>query len=464
MDDSLSRAVETALGVRPDDDSAENRNTTPSPEPQPAPPVRKKRIDHHLWGTYLLLVMVAVIELFSASIQEVTDGDIFGPIIRHGWFIAAGLVLMIILQQVHYTIIYRLIPAFSLGCIALMIAVKYGGTDINGAVRAIRIGGVPILPAEFMKLGAALGVAWILAKTQMKNCRDVTWVGVGGTVLFMTVCCWLLFEQGLSNTIVTVAICFSMMLVGGMGLRKFFIVLAFFGVCGAGALYVKTKVKENVELSADQKRALELNHESTDVKSADGRGQTWRNRVERHFRGDKYLDTLGPDNQQELLSYVAQAHGGWIGVGPGKSRENARLPLAYSDYVYAIIVEEGGLVGGLIILAVYMWILGRSAKLTVSFRHTMPGTLVMACAFVIVFQALFHMSIVSGVVPVSGQPLPLISKGGISVLATSLAFGVMLSVSRHAARTSDSKAAHRTELEKMPESARSVNPVMTSNV
>ena len=129
-------------------------------------------------------------------------------------------------------------------------------------------------------------------------------------------------------------------------------------------------------------------------------------------------------------------------MGIGRSRENARLPLAFSDYIYAIIIEEMGLFVGLGILACYIWILGRSAKLTVCFKQTLPGVLVMGCAFVIVFQALYHMAIVSGVFPVSGQPLPLISKGGISVLVTSMAFGIMLSCARHAVRTTDLSLIH----------------------
>ena len=119
---------------------------------------------------------------------------------------------------------------------------------------------------------------------------------------------------------------------------------------------------------------------------------------------------------------------------------------------------------GLGILLVYMWILGRSAKLTMQFKMTMPGVLVMGCAFVIVFQALFHMSIVTGVVPVSGQPLPMISKGGISVLATSLAFGVMLSCAKHAARITDTKAEQAKEADILPENARALNPALVSDV
>ena len=217
-------------------------------------------------------------------------------------------------------------------------------------------------------------------------------------------------------------------------------------------------VKHDDAMTPQQELAYTLNKENPTEVAGHGRGQTWRNRVARHFRPDKHLEKFSIDNQQEQLSYIAQAHGGLTGVGIGRSRENARLPLAFSDYIYAIIIEEMGLFVGLGILACYIWILGRSAKLTVCFKQTLPGVLVMGCAFVIVLQAHYHMAIVSGVFPVSGQPLPLISKGGISVLVTSMAFGIMLSCARHAVRTTDTKAELRQEIEMLPEEARSANP------
>lgn len=462
MQDSLSQAVETALGVStatPDEEiyqaaepAPRRRSTANSAEAATEP--RRKHADHHLWGTYLLLVFIAIVELFSASVQDVRDGNIFEPILRHGIFIVVGLVAMLVIQRMHYRHVYACIPLFVLGSICLLVAVALGGHEVNGAVRGIRIAGVPVLPAEFMKLSAALGMAWILSQTQARDRRDVTWGGFVACLLFMFVSCALLFTQGLSNTIVVVAICFSMMFVGGMGLKKFFLALAITGVLGAGAIGIKTMAKDATELTERQRRTFELNHVDVTEGLADGRGETWKQRVRRHFRADKHLDEFNTQNQQELLSYMAQAHGGLFGVGPGKSRENARLPLASLDYIYAIIIEELGLFVGLGILLVYMWILGRSAKLTMQFKQTMPGVLVMGCAFVIVFQALFHMAIVSGLAPVSGQPLPLISKGGISVLATSLAFGVMLSCSKHAARISDTKAEQAKEVAMLPENAR----------
>lgn len=468
MTDSITAATENALAGVSANEHEVDLGSAPDPGHPSEAPERterpKKSIDHHLWGTYILLVIIAIIELFSASIQEVGEGKIFMPVLRHGAFLLLGLVAMLVIQRMHYRYVYACIPFYVLFSIGLMIAVRIFGVEVNGAVRAIRVAGIPILPAEFMKLGAALGMAWILSQTREKGKRDVTWAGLVWSLVFLFVCCGLLFSQGLSNTLVVLAIGFSMMLVGGMGWRKFGIALLITLVIGGVALKVKTSVSEDNKLSDREQLAMMLNHEQLAEGVADGRGETWRSRIKRHFRADKHLEEFNIEHQQEQLSYIAQAHSGIIGVGPGRSRESARLPLAYSDYIFAIIVEELGLAAGLGILCVYMWILGRSAKLTVRFKHSMPGIMTIGCAFVIVFQALFHMAIVTGVFPVSGQPLPLISKGGISVLATSLAFGVMLSASRHATRYTDPTADQRRERESLPENARNDNPMLTGSI
>lgn len=465
MPDSLSAAVETALGTRPQNTE---RTTPESPlGPTDNTVVKpRRRIDYHIWGSYLVLVMVALIELFSASLQEVKDGDIFNPILRHCWFLGGGLVLMLLLQASHYRYIFRCIPIYVVGCLCVMLYVVFGGSSdaINGAMRAINIFGIQVLPAEFMKLGVALGVAWILARFQDKKRKDVTWGGFFACLALLGVCAALLFSQGLSNTIIVVAIGVTMMFVGGMGLKKFGVMLAILAVCGAAAVLYKTRSHEDPQVTERIARINELNHVEEDVTSGVGRGKVWNNRLLNHYRPNKWDEPFMLEHQQEQLSYIAQARGGISGAGVGRSIENARLPLAYSDYVYAIVIEELGLIGGVFVLLCYLWILGRSAKLTLLFKHTMPGVLVMGCAFVIVFQAIYHMAIVSGVIPVSGQPLPLISKGGISVLATSMAFGIMLSASRHAVRITDSKAEQRLEHEILPENAQGLNPVAQQNV
>lgn len=422
----------------------------------------KVRTDHHIWGTYIFIIIVSVIELFSASIQEIKADDIYGPIMRHVVFIGVGLLIMLILQKIHFKYIYGAIPVFVVVSVLLMAYVTVGGTKINGVRRALEFGPITILPAEFLKLSAALGVAWILSRCQMPDRRDVTTKGFVCCLIFIGACCGILVTQGLTNALLVGSIGFSMMLVGGIGWKKFGIAVLVVAAVGGGLVFFMMTHKSDEGPTPRELQIAALNHETTEeLQQSQGlaRGATWNSRISRHFRSDKHLDKITDENKQEQISFIAQAHGGLFGAGIGNSRENARLPLAFSDYIFAIVIEELGLFVGLFLMLSYLWLLGRSARLMMCFKQTMPGILVIGCAFVIVFQALFHMGIVSGFFPVSGQPLPLISKGGTSVIATSIAFGIMLSVSRHAARFNDS-AAVRQELEILPESVQSANPVL----
>ena len=171
----------------------------------------------------------------------------------------------------------------------------------------------------------------------------------------------------------------------------------------------------------------------------------------------KYDEPITSENRQEQYSYMAQANGGLIGNLPGNSRETARLPLAFSDYIFAIVIEDWGFVGGLILLALYLWLLTRAGAIASRCSRVFPALLVMGMAVLIVLQALFHMAIVTGVFPVSGQPLPLISKGGSSILATSIAFGIMLSVSRFAVQ-SNKKREIDAEILTLPADMSAENP------
>ena len=144
----------------------------------------KMRTDQHIWGIYISLLIISVIELFSASSQEVQINDIYGPIIRHARFLAIGLVLMLAIQKFHFKYIYRLTPLYVFGSIMAMLMVLGMGVKVNGAQRAIQFGSIMILPAEFLKLAAALGIAYILSRTQMPGKRDVTTKGVVSSAVF----------------------------------------------------------------------------------------------------------------------------------------------------------------------------------------------------------------------------------------------------------------------------------------
>lgn len=410
--------------------------------------------DKHIWGIYILLCMISIVELYSASSREVNMTStlgVFGPIVRHGAMLGMGFLIIYLMQKIHYRKFIPWIPLFMLLSVGMMIYVMLFGEIVNGARRSFSLLGITIQPSEFLKLSSVLMIAWITSKTQQKG--GVKNKGVIISAFIVMIFGGLLIKQGLTNTLLLMAISLSMMVIGGIEWKKFFTVILIYCACmGVFALFSGGKDKEiNNETATEQ------------VEAADGRQSTWGKRLERYF-GDgkpKYEQEIKGDNRQEMYSYMAQANGGVFGVFPGNSRETARLPLAFSDYIYAIIIEDMGFIGGIAVLILYLWLLGRASSIASRCSRALPALLVIGMAVMIVYQALFHMAIVTGFFPVSGQPLPLISKGGTSILITSIAFGIMLSVSRHAVR-SGKKQDINNEIESLPEDVRADNPTMLS--
>lgn len=394
----------------------------------------KPRRDRQIWGIYILLVVVSLIELYSASSREVVAGNIFGPIVRHAILIFVGFVLMILLQRTHYKRFYNWAYVIVGLCVASAIYTMFFGQVINGARRSFSVLGLfSVQPSELLKFAAALLIARVLCNYRFiyrrgheeedRRYNRKLVLGVAATVLFFGV---LLVSQGLTNTILLMAISLAMMLIGGVRWREFGAILGIYAVLGLG--YGAFKV------------ATSGDHADVNTEQAVAKGQTVdrtgtrMQRISDYFRDDKYNDTITSENRQEQYSYIAQANGGVFGVFPGNSRETARLPLAFSDYIYAIVIEDTGLIGGIVVMALYLWLLARAGRIAMKCKKAFPALLVIGMAVFIVCQALMHMGIVTGFLPVSGQPLPLISKGGSSVIVTSIALGVMLSVSRFAAR------------------------------
>lgn len=430
-------------------------------QPEDLKPEKKPKLkaDKHIWGLYIALCIISIIELYSASSREVASSamGVYGPIVRHCSMLFVGLILMLALQRIHYKWFIPLIPLFAIASALMMVYVMFFGDIINGARRSFSLFGVMIQPAEFLKLSAAMVIALVMSRNQML--RGVKTKGVVICAVTVIIFGGLLFNQGLTNTILLMSISLSMMLIGGVQWKKFGVVLLAYGIIAVGALWLKM---EKAEERADKLKAgIELaqmdGHRNEMVKT--DRSGTWQARIDR-FLGDsipKYDKPITADNRQEMYAYMAQANGGLLGVFPGNSREAARLPLAFSDYIYSIIIEDMGFIGGMFVLILYLWLLARAGAIASRCSRAFPAMLVIGMAVMIVFQALFHMAIVTGVFPVSGQPLPLISKGGSSILITSIAFGVMLSVSRFAVR-SGKKQEIKQEMNTLPEGVRADNP------
>lgn len=441
----------------------DNKYKTTKEEKQPEDVKSEKKpklkADKHIWGLYIALCIISIIELYSASSREVASSamGVYGPIVRHCSMLFVGLILMLALQRIHYKWFIPLIPLFAIASALMMVYVMFFGDIINGARRSFSLFGVMIQPAEFLKLSAAMVIALVMSRNQML--RGVKTKGVVICAITVIIFGGLLFNQGLTNTILLMSISLSMMLIGGVQWKKFGVVLLAYGIIAVGALWLKM---EKAEERADKLKAgIELaqmdGHRNEMVKT--DRSGTWQARIDR-FLGDsipKYDKPITADNRQEMYAYMAQANGGLLGVFPGNSREAARLPLAFSDYIYSIIIEDMGFIGGMFVLILYLWLLARAGAIASRCSRAFPAMLVIGMAVMIVFQALFHMAIVTGVFPVSGQPLPLISKGGSSILITSIAFGIMLSVSRFAVRNGK-KQEIKQEMNTLPEGVRADNP------
>lgn len=418
----------------------------PSSELQKAP---LPKADKYIWAIYIAILVISVIELYSASSREVTASNVFGPLIRHCEMLGLGMVFTIALSRMHYRWLIPITPIFVLITLLLGFYVLFKGDIINGARRSTTLMGIAIQPAELLKLSVVLIIALVMSKNKLK--MGVKTRGVVISAAFVLLCGGLLFSQGLTNTLLLMGISFAMMLIAGVEWKKFGIVLLAYAVMGGGAYMVKSSAKPSyseAELLHIQETGKNFAGEETTI-SRDG---TQQSRISQWLGNDsvpKYDEVITSKNRQEQYSYMAQANGGIIGQLPGNSRETARLPLAFSDYIFAIVVEDWGLLGGLGLLALYLWLLARAGAIASRCSRAFPALLVLGMAVLIVLQALFHMAIVTGVFPVSGQPLPLISKGGSSILATSIAFGIMLSVSRFAVQT-DSRKDINAEIMKLP--------------
>ncbi|MDE6741415.1 MAG: FtsW/RodA/SpoVE family cell cycle protein [Muribaculaceae bacterium] len=392
--------------------------------------------DPYIWGIYLMLVLISIIELYSASAAEVVSTNVYAPLIRHGMFLGIGFVLLYLVQRTHYGYITRFAGLIGvLSWLALAYS-TFMGVEINGAQRAFMLGPFTVQPPEIVKLTVIIWLAAILAKSQKRH--DVKTSGIVSSAIVVAAFGGLLALNGLTNTLLVMVVSVSMFLICGIPLRKILIVIGIYAVL-FGVFYLFTKV---INRSSEFDKVGQT-EEVVDTGGGDHSlgSQTQINRVVRFLRGVHPEDELTDINRQEVMAKLAQARGGIFGKGIGNSRESVRLPLAFSDYIYSIVIEESGLIGGIFLMVLYLLLLARAGYVAYHLSRALPAFLILGCAILIVFQALVHMAIVTGLFPVSGQPLPLISKGGTSVLVMSVAIGIMLSVSRYATRQKEGKSA-----------------------
>lgn len=439
--------------------------------------IAQKHGDPWIWGIYFTLIIISIVESYSASSRMITTASVYAPVIKQCIFLGAGALCVFVLHRWDYNdskFLYVMIPGLALFTIFTLIYVMVAGEVINGAQRVMKVlPGVTLQPAELAKLSIVTVLSYILAKSQ-KN-RDISTGGMIAAGAAVTIYGGLMIRSGMTNTLLLMAISVAMLVIGGARMKKIILLFGAYIIIGGLFFLIKHHNDDTDNVIAEAQTELVANAASTDsmtiasdapgASSGIGRSATWKNRLKAWWYSDSLVyRPIDNKNQQEMFSRMAQAHGGVHGVGIGNSRECSRLPLAFSDYIFSIVIEETGMIGGILLLVLYLWLLARAAMIVQRSTRVLPSLLIIGMASFITLQALFHMAINVGVFPVSGQPLPLISVGGTSIIVISVAFGVMLSVSRTIANYNNKN--NKVDDTILPEGLDAVNPtqILPKNV
>ncbi|TAE39742.1 MAG: cell division protein FtsW [Runella slithyformis] len=371
--------------------------------PQPSPSHIwenfKEWIRRNLKGDIIIWLIVVLLSLGSMLVVYSATGTLAYQhgggypelfLLKHAGYLFVGLFVMWLVHRVNYTYFVRLSRAALFMSIPLLILVKVAGVTINGATRWLAIPGIGITfqPADFARMALIANLAAMLAKRQRV---DYDWQVFTRMILWVGIICFCTALSSTSTAALLGITCFLMLFIGRVPAKYLLVMVLFIGVAGGLGLVFGQRL------------------------------ETAKGRIERFLANDEH---------QARQAIIAVANGGTFGTGPGNSHQRNYLTQAFSDFIYAIIIEEYGLIGGAIVLILYLWLLVRGVKNISLTNRAFGGLLSAGLTLSIVIQAFANMTVAVGLVPVTGQPLPLLSMGGTSILFTCVSLGVVLSVSR----------------------------------
>ena len=412
--------------------------------------------DRYIWGAFIGLCVASILAMFSASgTLTYNSDDIYAPIIKHVTFLFCSAAVVFVVHHIHYKYLRLLgFPLFIVSSLMLIYTLFFG-EKVNDAARWMEIAGIPIQPSELAKLGVIITTSYFLAKGQVE--RGVSNDALKKILIIIITSCLLIFTENFSTAALIGLVAYCMMIIGGVSFNKLGILLAVV-VLFVGSILLTAKV-------LDDKYPDSRNFFMT----AMHRANMWNGRIANFFDGNdipEYEKETNDQNFQEHHAFMAIANSKGIGLGIGNSLERDSLPQAYSDFIYAIILEEWGILGGLGVMALYLSILYRAYQNTRKCTQAFPAFLMMGIAMLIVFQAIINMMVATGVMPVTGQPLPLISRGGTSIVITGIYFGILLSISRYATIDGEGNNDNNNKKEEneIPESISAPNPNLRDSI
>lgn len=410
--------------------------------------------DKVIWMVFFFLCIISTVEVFSAS-SELTykGGNYLTPIIKHMALIVVGFGLMVVTLNINCKYFKLLTPIMLLFAGILLLLVLGLGQSTNGASRWIPIMGVQFQPSEMAKGALVLMTAQILSAMQTdkgadrKAMRYIIQMALPFLVLIGL--------ENLSTAALLAAVIFFMMIIGrvpGKQIGKLVLTVVLLIVMVVTAVMA---IGEDTEKEGQPQNLTEqtlANGQTVSTENSKGhkgvlhRLDTWKSRIDK-FLNSKEVPPEKVDldkGAQEAHAKIAIATSNIVGRGPGNSVQRDFLAQAFSDFIYAIIIEETGIEGAFVVAMLYIILLFRTGRIANRCENNYPAFLAMGLALLLVVQALFNMCVAVGLVPVTGQPLPLISKGGTSTIVNCVYIGIILSVSRTAKKVKDDTTNKRT--------------------
>ena len=385
--------------------------------------------DKVIWIIFLCLCLISIIEVFSAaSTLTYKSGDHWGPITQHSVILMVGAFIVVLVHNIPCKY-FSVLPFFllPLSCILLLFVMGMGiitGDRVNGAARWMTFFGIQFQPSELAKMAVIIVTAFILSKFQEedganpKAFKYIMWI-IG--IVFI-----LIAPENGSTAALLAGVVFLMMIIGRVPWKQIGRVVGIVGVTLTLLVSIIVLIPPKVY---------------QDIPGTH-RFSTWQSRIKGFFEDKGAIPAAKFDidkDAQVAHANIAIATSHIVGKMPGNSVQRDFLSQAFSDFIFAIVIEELGLLGGGFIVMLYLWLLIRAGRIAKRSDKHFPAFLVMGIALLLVSQAMLNMMVAVGLFPVTGQPLPLISKGGTSTLINCAYIGMILSVSRYVAEKEEQK-------------------------
>lgn len=393
--------------------------------------------DKVIWMVFFFLCVISVVEVFSAS-SELTykGGNYMTPILRHIGLLILGIASMVVTLNIQCKYFKIITPFLLLGSILMLLIVLLTGSATNGASRWIGVMGFQFQPSEFAKGAMILATAQILSAMQTENGADKNALKY---ILFICIIVIpLILVENFSTAALLSVVIFMMMIIGRIPARqlgKLMGGIALFGIFAISVIWITgTDQSENENENTLTEQVAKADNEKGKNKKVLHRMDTWKSRINKFLNHKEVAPEDVDLNKDAQVAHanIAIATSNGYGKGPGNSVERDFLSQAFSDFIFAIIIEEMGIEGAILVALLYIILLFRTGKIASRCENNFPALLAMGLALLLVTQALFNMCVAVGLAPVTGQPLPLVSRGGTSTIINCIYIGVILSISRSA--------------------------------